>query len=124
LILEATGNYAEAIAEYEAAININPNIPVLYIGLGLNYRILQVYAEAVAAFTRANALNPADPLPDLYISRTYATIGEYAKSLQYARRLWRQLLAPSARKFGVLCNFLLRSHSAVGYTILEEDRRR
>lgn len=84
LILEATGNYEEAIAEYQAAININPNIPTLYIGLGLNYRILQVYDQAVTAFTRANALNPADPFPDLYISRTYATIGEYAKSLQYA----------------------------------------
>lgn len=84
LLLEATGNYEEAIAEYQAAININPNISALYIGLGLNYRILQVYDQAVTAFTRANALNPADPFPDLYISRTYATIGEYAKSLQYA----------------------------------------
>jgi len=84
LILEATGNYEEAIAEYQAAININPNLSTLYIGLGLNYRILQVYDKAVESFTRANALNPADPLPDLYISRTYATIGEYAKSLQYA----------------------------------------
>jgi tetratricopeptide (TPR) repeat protein len=84
LILEATGNYEEAIAEYQAAININPNIPLLYIGLGLNYRITQVYDKAVEAFTRANALNPSDPLPDLYISRTYATIGEFAKSLQYA----------------------------------------
>ncbi|NUQ84585.1 MAG: tetratricopeptide repeat protein [Anaerolineales bacterium] len=84
LILEATGNYEEAIAEYQAAININPNISSLYIGLGLNYRILQVYDKAVEAFTRANALNPSDPFPDLYISRTYATIGEYAKSLQYA----------------------------------------
>ncbi len=84
LILEATANYEEAIREYEAAININPNIPALYIGLGLNYRIMQVYDLAINAFTRANALNPADPFPDYYISRTYATIGEYAKSLQYA----------------------------------------
>ena len=84
LILEATGNYPEAIAEYEAAIEINKNIPALYIGLGINYRQVQVYDEAVKAFTFANSLNPADPLPDLYISRTYATIGEYAKALQYA----------------------------------------
>lgn len=84
LLLEATTNYEEAIAEYQAAIQINPNIPDLYIGLGLNYRVLQVYDEAITAFTRANALNPADPFPDLYISRTYATIGEFAKSLQYA----------------------------------------
>jgi len=84
LLLEATGNYEEAIAEYQAAIDINPNLSMLHIGQGLNYRILQVYDKAIESFTRANALNPADPLPDLYISRTYATIGEYAKSLQYA----------------------------------------
>jgi tetratricopeptide (TPR) repeat protein len=84
LLLEATTNYEEAIAEYQAAIQINPNLADLYIGLGLNYRVLQVYDEAIAAFTRANALNPANPFPDLYISRTYATIGDFAKSLQYA----------------------------------------
>jgi tetratricopeptide (TPR) repeat protein len=85
LILEATGNYEEAIAEYQAAIAINPNIPGLYIGLGLNYRKMQVYDDAVSAFISANSLNPADPLPDLYISRTYATQGSYEKALQYAQ---------------------------------------
>jgi len=84
LILEATANYEEAIAEYQQAIDINSNIPALFIGLGINYRQVGVYDDAITAFTNANSLNPADPLPDLYISRTYATIGEYAKSLQYA----------------------------------------
>lgn len=83
-ILEATANYEEAIREYQAAIDINPNIPILYIELGRNYRVLQVYDKAVEAFTRANTLNPDDPEPDLFISRTYATIGEYTKALQYA----------------------------------------
>ena len=85
LLLEETGNYEEAIAEYQAAIEINPNIPALYIGLGINYRQVGVYDQAITAFTNANSLNPADPLPDLYTSRTFATIGEYAKSLQYAK---------------------------------------
>jgi len=84
LLLESTANYEEAIAEYQQAININPNIPSLYIGMGLNYRYSSVYDKAIEAFTYADSLNPADPYPDLYISRTYATIGEYAKSLQYA----------------------------------------
>ena len=52
--------------------------------MGLNYRYSSVYDKAIEAFTYADSLNPADPYPDLYISRTYATIGEYAKSLQYA----------------------------------------
>jgi len=87
-ILEATGsegnNYELALQEYQAAIDLNPNIPILYIELGRNYRVLQVYDKAIEAFTRANTLNPEDPEPDLFLSRTYATIGEFAKALQYA----------------------------------------
>jgi len=84
LILEATGNYEEAIREFEAAIAINPNIAILHLSLGTNYRVLSIYDKAVEEFTRANALNPGDPTPDLYISRTYAAVGEYAKATQYA----------------------------------------
>ena len=83
-ILEATGNYEEAIREYQEAIAINSNIADLHLALGRNYRVLGVYDKAVEEFTRANALNPGDPTPDLYISRTYATVGEYAKATQYA----------------------------------------
>ncbi len=83
-ILEATGNYEEAIREYQEAIAINGNIADLHLSLGRNYRVLGVYDKAVEEFTRANALNPGDPTPDLYISRTYATVGEYAKATQYA----------------------------------------
>ena len=83
-ILEATGNYEEAIREYEAAIAINSNIAALYIELGRNYRFLQVYDKAITAFTRANTLNPTDWEPDYLISRTHATTGEFAKALQYA----------------------------------------
>ncbi|MFN3492087.1 MAG: tetratricopeptide repeat protein [Anaerolineales bacterium] len=84
IILEATGNYEDAIAEYEAAIAINPNIADLHLSVGTNYRILQVYDKAEASFTRAIALNPEDPTPHLLLSRTYATIGEFGKALQYA----------------------------------------
>jgi tetratricopeptide (TPR) repeat protein len=84
-ILEATGNYPEAIAEYEAALAINPNIADLHMSLGRNFRVLQVYDKAVEAFTRADTLNPSDPTPDLLISRTYATVGEYSKAVQFAQ---------------------------------------
>jgi tetratricopeptide (TPR) repeat protein len=84
-ILEATGNYEEAIGEYKAAIAINPNIADLYLAIGRNYRTLGVYDEAVNAFTRADSLNPQDPNPDLLLSRTYATVGEYGKALQFAK---------------------------------------
>jgi Tfp pilus assembly protein PilF len=73
-----------AIQEYRAAIQINPNIPILHIELGQNLRAMEVYEEAINEFTFANTLNPTDPEPDRLISRTYATIGEYTKATQYA----------------------------------------
>lgn len=87
-ILEATGsegnNYELALQQYQAAIEVSPNLPILHVELGRTYRVLQVYDKAIEEFTRANTLNPSDPEPDLLISRTYATIGEFAKALQYA----------------------------------------
>ena len=79
-------NYELAIQEYRAAIELNPNIPILHMELGRNLRFLEVYEEAIKEFTLANTLNPEDPEPDLFISRTYATIGDYAKAIQYAEQ--------------------------------------
>ncbi len=84
-ILEATGNYQEAIEFYKAAVELNDKIPDLHLALGRTYRFLSVYDQAIEEFTRANALNPSDPTPDLLISRTYASIGEFAKAAQFAQ---------------------------------------
>jgi tetratricopeptide (TPR) repeat protein len=86
VVLEITGNYEEAIVEYDAAVVQNANIAELHMALGRNYRTLERYDRAVEEFTKANALNPADPLPDTYISRTYASVGEFGKAIQYAEQ--------------------------------------
>ena len=83
-VLEATGNYEEAVREYEAAVAINGNIPDLHIQLGINYSGLGIYDQAVQEYAKANALNPADALPDYLTSRTYSTVGEFTKARQYA----------------------------------------
>ena len=89
-VLENVGadlyNYELAVQEYRAAIEMNPNLPILHMELGRNLRFLEVYDEAIREFTLANTLNPPDPEPDLLISRTYATIGDYAKAIQYAEQ--------------------------------------
>jgi tetratricopeptide (TPR) repeat protein len=89
-VLENVGadryNYELAVQEYKAAIELNPNLPILHMELGRNLRFLEVYEEAIKEFTFANTLNPEDPEPDLFISRTYATIGDYAKAIQYAEQ--------------------------------------
>jgi tetratricopeptide (TPR) repeat protein len=107
-VLEATANYPEAIAEYQAAIAINPNISDLHLALGRNYRFTQVYDLAVEEFTRANALNPADPNPDRLISRTYATIGEFAKATQYAESAVKDAPADASLRgnYGVMLYYI------------------
>jgi tetratricopeptide (TPR) repeat protein len=83
-LLSATENYEEAIREYDAAIKVNPNIALLYLEQGKNYRAISAKDEAIQAFTKAITLNPSDPEPYYLISRTYATYGDYAKAMQYA----------------------------------------
>jgi tetratricopeptide (TPR) repeat protein len=77
-------NIELAIREYDEAIKLNPNLALLHMEQGQNYRAISARDEAIQEFTLANTLNPADPEPDYWISRTYATFGEYAKALQYA----------------------------------------
>lgn len=83
-VLLVTGNYQEAVLEYNAALAINDKIPDIYISIGVCYRALGDYAKAIESFNTANALRPADAIPDLEVSRTYAQIGEYEKAVQSA----------------------------------------
>jgi tetratricopeptide (TPR) repeat protein len=84
-VLEATGNYEDAVREYQAAIAKNSNIPNLHIQIAINYMRLGISDQAVQEFAKANSLNPADPEPDYWTSRTYLSVGEYAKARQYAQ---------------------------------------
>ncbi len=84
LVLEATGNYQEAINEYQAALRINDAFADLYVALGRNYVTLGNIELAEEAFITANSLNPSDPVPDTYLSRTYAGVGQFSKAVQYA----------------------------------------
>ncbi|MFH2103439.1 MAG: tetratricopeptide repeat protein [Chloroflexota bacterium] len=85
-ILELTDNREEAIQEYLAAIQINPNIPELHIDLGRTYSVLGVYDKAIEEYTLANTFNPADPRPDLYSSRVERSRGSFALAAQYAEQ--------------------------------------
>jgi tetratricopeptide (TPR) repeat protein len=85
-VLWKTGNFAEAIEEYKAALAINDKIANLHLALGHNYRSLPEpdYTLAVQEFLQAYALNPRDPSAVYQISRTYYTIGDFSQSVQYA----------------------------------------
>ena len=96
-VLESNGYYNLAIEEYLAAINLNTNLPFLYMSLGANYRRIGETAttaavrdenidNALAAFQRAAELNPKDPLPYLSIARTYANQGEFFAAERNAQK--------------------------------------
>jgi tetratricopeptide (TPR) repeat protein len=87
-VLESNAYYSRAVEELLKAIDINPNLPFLYIRLGANYRKLgeiatntltsqEMMDKALEAFARAAELTPNDPLPYLSIANTYAYQGEY-----------------------------------------------
>jgi len=91
-IQEASANYAQAIEEYQRAIEITPNLNFLYMSLGANYRQLAnmavtkpeqtyYYDLTLEAFAKAVAINDRlgvnDPIPLLSIANTYVQMGEF-----------------------------------------------
>ncbi len=96
-VLESNGYYDRAIEEYLEAINLNTNLPFLYMSLGANYRRIgekatdthtaeDMIGKALEAFQRAADLNPSDPLPYLSIARTYSNQGEFFAAERNARK--------------------------------------
>lgn len=83
-VLWNTGNFQDAIQEYNAAIAINDKIADLHLALGYNQYLLNNYDLAVQSYLQAYALNPSDPLAPYEISRTYSTVGDFSQSVQYA----------------------------------------
>jgi tetratricopeptide (TPR) repeat protein len=91
-VLEALGQYNQAIQEYDKAIAITPNLTYLYLRAGANYRRLgfgagnpesqkQLFENSLVYFAKAVQINEQlgikDPIPYLSISKTYSQMGEY-----------------------------------------------
>lgn len=60
--LLARQSYGEALGELEAAVNLNPNLAVVYCGLGDSLAYEGRISEAIPYFQRAISLSPFDPL--------------------------------------------------------------
>jgi tetratricopeptide (TPR) repeat protein len=83
-ILLQTGNFSEALAEYQIAIDKHGKLADLWIPLGDCYQDLSDPQKAIESYTNASGLNPQDPVPMARISRAYAKDGQYNKSAQSA----------------------------------------
>jgi tetratricopeptide (TPR) repeat protein len=90
--LESTGNYNEAITEYQKALVIDPNLTFLYLSIGNNYRTLafqstlpsqqsDLYNSARSNYGKAitidDQLKINNPSPYIAIAKTYAQQGQF-----------------------------------------------
>lgn len=79
-VQENLGNYSGAIAEYQKAIEIMPNLTFLYLQIGINYRYIQDFDRSLEYFAQAAAINSRlgveDPLPYIAIAKTYIQKGD------------------------------------------------
>jgi tetratricopeptide (TPR) repeat protein len=86
LVLEVTGNYAEAAEEFKAALVMNPNLAELYVALARNYRVLAQepsdFGRALEALNRAIALRPDIAEPYAEQALTYFAVGDFANAIQ------------------------------------------
>ncbi|MGD0173114.1 MAG: tetratricopeptide repeat protein [Anaerolineales bacterium] len=83
-IFLSTGNYLEALREYQKAIDIHKKLADLWIPLGDCYQAQSDTQNAIQAYLKASEYNSQDPVPIARIARVYAGDGQYGKSAQYA----------------------------------------
>jgi tetratricopeptide (TPR) repeat protein len=110
-VLESTQQYTAAIEEYQKALEIAPNMPLLYLQIGYNYRVLanpsvpEQYDPALEAFSKVVEINQRlgieDPLPYIQIAKTYSQMGEFLAASLNARKAV-QLDPASADVYGQL----------------------
>ncbi len=77
----ALGEYQKAIADYDMAIQIDPQLSEAYNNRGNTYSDLGEYQKAIADYDMAIQLNPQ--LGEAYYNRgnTYYALGEYQKAI-------------------------------------------
>jgi tetratricopeptide (TPR) repeat protein len=80
----STGNYTEALAEYQKAVDLHGKLADLWIPLGDCYQNTLETQKAIDAYLNASTYDPTAPTPFGRISRAYAKEGQYGKSAQSA----------------------------------------
>lgn len=84
--------YTDALAELESALEINPNLAVVYCGLGDSLAYEGRFREAIPQFEKAANLSPHDPQRWAFYSyRALAHLfaGEFGHALEWAQRAVR-----------------------------------
>jgi tetratricopeptide (TPR) repeat protein len=77
-------HFSAAIEHYKHAVKLDPNLPGIYLDLGLAYFKSGAFRDALTALQKEEARNPSDQTKTL-IAMTYFGLGQYkeaASSLQ------------------------------------------
>lgn len=82
------GDYVSASSNYEAAVKLKDNDPVLHYNLATCYFQLKKYADAKTYYKNAITLNPQDVDSRLYLGYTYYYLQDQAS----ATREWQKVL--------------------------------
>lgn len=73
--------YGEAIEAYERAIAIDPNLPGIYLNLGLAWFKLGKFHEAIAALDKENARAPGEQVTTL-LAMSYYGLGQFKEAAE------------------------------------------
>jgi tetratricopeptide (TPR) repeat protein len=87
--LLASKAYRDSVAELESAVELNPNLAMVYCGLGDSLAYEGRFAEAIPYFEKAINLSPYDPQRwSFYSYRALAHLfaGEFELALEWAQR--------------------------------------
>lgn len=76
-----TGNFAQAAAQFEAAIAQSPAVPALHVNLALAYFRLNRVNDAVASLEKAAALAPDDAAVQYQLGSAYVDLQAYDKAV-------------------------------------------
>src|ERR1017187_1433888 len=72
------GDYAQAVAGYQAAVKLMPETAELYGNLGIAYYLERDYPKAVEAFHQALKRKPGLEGPNLYLGMSYIRMSQCA----------------------------------------------
>jgi TolB-like protein/Tfp pilus assembly protein PilF len=90
--LLARKSYRDSLAELESALELNPNLAVVYCGLGDSLAYEGRFAEAIPYFEKAINLSPYDPQRwafHSYRALAHILAGEFEQALEWAQRATR-----------------------------------
>ena len=76
-----SGEYHKAIAEYNKAIELNPNLGLAYFNRAYAYGEIGKYDEAIADYSKAIELNPGDAQAHYNRGLDYYNKGEVSKAV-------------------------------------------